>query len=223
MKPRSVSLAVALFATLSQLGSALASVVTSDPNIPVLYPNGVYLWTTGPTYVGGGLTVTMSPLQERVVNRFAPTIIGPNESETYQSTLMGMMSVNLSPPAPMSAGGPGNTLAFGKAGFIVGTFNTELLSLNLNGSSPFGPFMIRESPTLASTGQTTITNIGGGLYRIDSFFDVFTELSIDGGNSWIPSQGSSHVVLDMPEPGTAALLGSGGLLWFGLRRRRARR
>jgi hypothetical protein len=165
----------------------------------------------------------MSPLQERVVNRFAPTIIGPNESETYQSTLMGMMSVNLSPPAPMSAGGPGNTLAFGKAGFIVGTFNTELLSLNLNGSSPFGPFMIRESPTLASTGQTTITNIGGGLYRIDSFFDVFTELSIDGGNSWIPSQGSSHVVLDMPEPGTAALLGSGGLLWFGLRRRRARR
>ena len=34
---------------------------------------------------------------------------------------------------------------------------------------------------MPSPGRTTITDIGGGLYQIDSFFDVFTELSIDGG------------------------------------------
>src|SRR5438477_10706248 len=83
-----------------------------------------------------------------------------------------------------------------------------MLALNLSGNSPYGPFMIRESPTLASTGQTTITDIGGGLYHIDSFFDVFTELSLDDGQSWIPGvQGPAHVNLQPlePEPSACAL------------------
>src|SRR5262249_29938883 len=48
-------------------------------------------------------------------------------------------------------------------------------------------------PTLQSTGQTKITSLGGGGFRIDSFFDVFTETSTDGGASWSPSSGSSHL------------------------------
>src|SRR6185369_7648226 len=34
-----------------------------------------------------------------------------------------------------------------------------------------------------------------GRYRIESFFDVFTELSIDGGQSWMPGDGPVRVVL----------------------------
>ena len=82
--------------------------------------------------------------------------------------------------------------------------------------------MIRESPTLASVGQTTITDIGGGMYRIDSFFDVFTELSVDGGNSWIPSDSSTRVTLESPEPSTFALLGLGMVVAHRLHRRQRR-
>ena len=81
--------------------------------------------------------------------------------------------------------------------------------------------MIRESPTLQSVGQTTVQPVPGG-FRIDSFFDVFTELSVDGGASWIPASGGpTHVALNnVPEPGAAALLAFGALGFLGRRVRR---
>ena len=83
------------------------------------------------------------------------------------------------------------------------TYATEMLALNLGGL-PFGA-MIRESPTLASTGGHTIMDPPpAGIYHIDSFFDVFTELSLDGGASWIPSTGPVHIV--NPEPASLSLL-----------------
>jgi hypothetical protein len=71
-----------------------------------------------------------------------------------------------------------------------------------------------------STGLTDITDLGGGLYHIDSFFDVFTELSIDGGSSWIPSDYSTRMTLVTPEPTTLALLGLGVVALL-LRKRQA--
>ncbi len=80
-------------------------------------------------------------------------------------------------------------------------YATEMLSLNLTGL-PFGA-QIRESPTLASTGNHSITDVPGG-YVIDSFFDVFTELSLDGGATWFPSTGPMHI--ENPEPTALGLL-----------------
>jgi len=60
------------------------------------------------------------------------------------------------------------------------------------------------------------------MFHIDSFFDVFTELSIDGGASWIPSTASTHVDLaPLPEPGSLTLLGVAALGLMARRRRRA--
>src|SRR6185436_16766237 len=52
-------------------------------------------------------------------------------------------------------------------------YDTEMLALNL--ALP-GGIMLRESPTRASTGRTTVRLQPGGGYSIGSFFDVFTEI-----------------------------------------------
>jgi len=73
---------------------------------------------------------------------------------------------------------------------------------------------IRESPTLDSTGMSTCTALagpgggGGGGYIIDSFFDIFTEITLDGGNTWYPADAPMHMT-GTPEPATLALLGLG--------------
>jgi hypothetical protein len=73
-------------------------------------------------------------------------------------------------------------------------FDTEMTQLDLNGPG----FLLRASPTSPSTGQTTVRPVAGG-YMISSFFDIFTEVSLDGGNTWTPSQGSGHVEM-RPDP-----------------------
>lgn len=57
--------------------------------------------------------------------------------------------------------------------------NTEMVSMNLTGNTPMGMLTVTESATNNSTGQTRVSDSGGGLYHIESFFDVWTELSLD--------------------------------------------
>src|ERR1041385_8677368 len=77
-------------------------------------------------------------------------------------------------------------------------FDTEVLSLSISGGSlPVG-VMIRESPTLASTGKTSIRSISGGgilipQVEVTSFFDIFVELSVDGGATWLPGDGPVRI------------------------------
>ena len=76
----------------------------------------------------------------------------------------------------------------GEPGFTF--YDTELLQLDISGGNLPPGMLLRESPTLASTGKTAISPASGGGFVIDSFFDVFTELSTDGGGSWTPSLGA---------------------------------
>ncbi|MSR65720.1 MAG: hypothetical protein EXS18_08080 [Verrucomicrobiae bacterium] len=190
---------------------------TTNSNLP---PFGVYLTPADvhAMYNGPGLAIVMSAIQHQpFTNDVHRTPSGPNEIEDFGSQLTGMVSVNLSPPSPITMQGPVQTLVLNKIGNTTGTFQTEMLALSLTG----GGVMIRESPTQPSLGETRITDIGGGLYHIDSFFDVFTELSLDGGTSWIPQTGGpSRVNLEIPEPATFTLAVLAGAVWFGRIRRR---
>jgi hypothetical protein len=66
-------------------------------------------------------------------------------------------------------------------------FETEMLQLDISGGTLPSGWMIRESPTRSSNGRTSIESLADGTFKIKSFFNVFTELSIDGGTNWTPS------------------------------------
>jgi hypothetical protein len=143
---------------------------------------------------------------------------GPDEIETFNSVVdalvdvpsMGMFGV------PVTLTGPVTTAVRNYTSGQLGTFNVEMLSMSLSGNLLGTPVMVRESPMLHTLGQTSISG-GQGNYTIDSFFDVFTELSLDGGMTWGPdTNGPGHMEL-CPEPATLALLTLGGLAM--LRRR----
>jgi hypothetical protein len=223
--------ALAALAVCSQALAHPGGVNAPSAALPPIVPDNEYLAPSDvhARYAGPALEIVLSRLEHQP---FAgqPPFFGPDgERHHFESEARGDVSVNGSPDAPFSLTGPVDTVAIGRCpSCTTGTFDTEMLQMSLQGNTPFGPVMIRESPTRASTGKTTITDLGGGMYHIDSFFDVFTELSVDGGASWLPSNmgsdGQSHptrVYLGgIPEPASIALVMIGLLGACGFTRRR---
>jgi len=94
------------------------------------------------------------------------------------------------------------------AGDTTLTYDTEMLSLDLNGGSPIlGAIMVRESPTKQSLGKHTIRSDPRG-YRISSFFDVFLEFSLDDGQTWNPGSHAMRVLASMPPAVPGSLFAS---------------
>ena len=62
---------------------------------------------------------------------------------------------------------------------------------------------LRFSPTLPSTGKLFTSSQGP--YQISSFFDVFVELSLDGGANWDPTDAPLRLTA-VPEPTALSLL-----------------
>lgn len=101
-------------------------------------------------------------------------------------------------------------------GSAIMIIETEMLQLDLTGGTLPGGVRIRESPTMPSTGQAMFQDIGGGLFQIQSFFDIFTELSVDGGQTFAPAVNPMHLNLVegecyVPEPGSSLLFAAAAL------------
>ena len=229
---------------LSMAATSQATLISSTADLP---PAGVYLSTNiHQLYTGLALEFLLTqpnhaPIVAEVGRRSggngAPGTPA-DEIETFGSNLDAQLDAHTTAggnpvyngPVHGSGGfGSVETIVFGKIGQTTGTFQTEMLSLNLQGTVPgLGTFMIRESPTLQSTGQVSIVQLPGGMYQIDSFFDVFTELSTDGGATWMPGTEvrggpayAGHVTLEgVPEPSSLTLLATGLISAMGFVRRR---
>lgn len=196
-------------------GTASAAIITNDPTLP---PNkGAYFLVNPPVKyeLPGPLVIELSDILHFGFINVIRIPLGPDEKEAFDSTVTGQISINGGSQSAFTLTGSVETLVFGKTGNTTGTFQTEMLQLDLTG----GGIMVRESPTLASLGQTTVTDMGGGTFKIDSFFDIFTELSLDNGTNWIPATGTAERVELVPEPGSLALMIAGfALFGWGTRR-----
>ncbi len=200
-------------------GAAQAGIITTTPN--VMGGNRLYVgnlsWNTT-----GGTTSSTGGVQFNGPPRFAPPP-GSVQAATVEVEAVMEFSINGLPPGePILS--PPSTASFLDVFVDIDPVSGALRYDSELGDMEFifsraesGALKFRESPTLPSLGRYAITNLGGGLYEIDSFFDIFTELSLDGGATWTPSDGPSRFTL-VPAPGAAALLGLGGLAW--MRRRR---
>ncbi|MCX6873778.1 MAG: hypothetical protein NTW21_08215, partial [Verrucomicrobia bacterium] len=73
-------------------------------------------------------------------------------------------------------------------------YGAQMLQLNLGGGTLPAGVQIRESPTLASAGETRIELTPGGC-MIDSFFDIYLEVSTDYGGTWMPASGPLRMEL----------------------------
>lgn len=213
-------------------GTATAQVIVDDPSLPPA--EGVY---RTPADVHAEYPTPPFPdwILDNILHGFFFDInrvpVGADEIESFESTALGDVSGGVIPvgSAPVELTGPVQVIVFGKVGNTTGTFQTEILSMDLTGNTPLGPIAIRESPTQQSTGETTITDLGGGQFLIDSFFDVYTELSLGGdifasnGVSWTPARDSVRVTLTaIPLPAALwiALPLLGGLVVGKVRRKR---
>jgi PEP-CTERM motif len=188
-----------------------AQVFTAAPNLPSS-PPGVYV--SSPSEIPQFPTPVYPFVWLRNLCLYGWTGEGsPNVQATFDVCL-DMRHFNL-----VSASGPLAWSNNDPAG--TGTFATELTQLELSGEGAFGAFYLRASPDHASVGQTTVMETGSGGYSIDSYFDVWPEISFDDANWYATNYPLEVTLQQVPEPAALALLGLGafGLRFSHLRRR----
>ncbi|MGH7740562.1 MAG: hypothetical protein ACRENS_00915 [Candidatus Eiseniibacteriota bacterium] len=166
-------------------------------------PSSSYASAYHNSFSSSSITVDLSDLVLHSFSTCGPppaSSAGSTATQSFNAVMDFKLSVNggsvTSGQAPAVAT---IRLAFNHEAAPTRFFDTEMLQLDISGGALPSGTLVRESPTLASTGQTTIQDLGGGNFHVESFFDVFFELSLDGGVTWMPaSNGPDHMTLSGP-------------------------
>jgi hypothetical protein len=200
---RGVSAAAALcLAALVTLGAREARAQACVPEDCLPSPSSAYAGAFTYHFSGVGFSADLSnPVLHNFTSCASPPPSVPSAFvvSSFNALMDFGLSVNGGSTLPKGANAAATIrVAFNHQSGSTRFFDTEMLQLDLSGGTLPAGMLIRESPTLASTGQTTIQDPSGGNFRIDSFFDVFVELSFDGGATWIPSNGPGHMTLTGP-------------------------
>lgn len=164
-------------------------------------------------YVLPTLCVNIVCLENATISNFDITSLsrsGSNELVDTTALFTALVFANVSgtPGAflgTLSTTGTADFTFFGRTGTEeLGTFNAQIDSFNFGGTFNTNTFDVMQNPVMASTGMTTISQLPSGLYDVSSYFDIYGELSINGGS---PVPGPERTAtLGTPEPSSWALL-----------------
>jgi hypothetical protein len=195
--------ASAVAVTLLTRASAFATV--SSPTLVFPPPNTQYVTPAGTSvsYPGSGSLLditglTMLPTSSGVslsTSATTTSAVWPsNGDDDYtKNGTVGETSVSFTSSIDI---GPDGTQGTAPAGY-----RDKLISIKIC-SWAEGSELERVSPTIPSTGEFDYQPQPDGSFQIYSFFDVFTELSTDGGLHWTPASAPLHfdLVSSVPEP-----------------------
>jgi hypothetical protein len=191
---------VTLFLVVGAGSPAIADVIRNSTCLPPV--NSEYLAQIEQWVISG----TTYALSGGIHSQFTNCTVPPG-TDHFNSSISGALSINGVSQGNVSGNATVSVVVSGGPS----TFTTQMTQLDLSGLGGNSNIHLRIDPVNPSTGVTTETPLGGGLFQISSFFDVFVDLSIDGGVTWTPPTNSSHVTLveSIPEPATVLLIGFG--------------
>ncbi len=210
---------------------------TFNPGLPPQGAIGGYAAYMTPAqvhadYSGMGLTIILSEVSHSAfaniqLEQNATGPGGTGEKETFDSVLSGLVSINGTTNTPFTLTGAVEVIAYNRTSDSeTGMFITQMLSMDMTGNVAGHSVAITLDPTMSTLGMTTITTESGpGAFHINSFFDVFTDISLDGGPPITTNGVGTTVILGtVPEPSALVMGGiaaAAGLAYAGWRRRRA--
>jgi hypothetical protein len=213
-----VLLAACVAIVLGGMTPARASIISTTSTLPVLgvpyaSSGGVGCFPAVAVCVEPG-TFVLTSVVSSTFNALGQDII---TNTSYLGTLTTLAHV---PIGPVSLSGTVEQEVLGRTSPTeLGTWDTEIVALSLSGPVLGHTLTLTLDGSTPSLGSTSITLAGpDGPFRIDSFFDVFVELSLDTVPPLVTTRGPVHLSL-VPEPSSLALL-AGGLVAFAAWRRR---
>ncbi|MGA9848006.1 MAG: PEP-CTERM sorting domain-containing protein [Roseiarcus sp.] len=226
---RSAIIAMGLAIAGGLTGSAQATLVESSPTFPPIplsfaSPSGGRCFDIAAVCVTPGLLTLTS-----AVSNFLPAVQDITADATYTGSLT---------PLPPGTGSLGSFTLTGTVEMEVlgrtsatdtGSWTTELTGMSLSGPLlSFGTLSatLDPDPSNSSTGTTSITPLDpnkSGPFVINSFFDIFVDLTLDDRPPGLPPLNTTIGpirVVAVPEPSTWAMLltGFAGLAFAGWRR-----
>lgn len=182
-------------------GPAESSGVTvRDVSLPVA--SAVYRGASSHVFLGGqatlfcgihgGFSSAAAPPQQvgqTVLSEYTATFVG--ELTLEPPVVSSTVTHSLAVPARMAE----SITLVGMSGGTL-TYDTELVTFELQGTGMPSDVMVRESPDQASAGVTTITSLSGGQSRVETSYDVWLDISLDGGRTWNRAEQTVRMTLE---------------------------
>jgi len=193
---------------------AQGSVISASPTLPVL--NVPYVAATGAgcfpavsVCIESGM-LTMTSVVSSIIDASGQNIV---TTASYEGVLTNLSHI---PIGTLALTGLIEQQVLGRfSETATGTWSTKLLEFALAGTLFGFNLTLDLAPSPESSGVTSITPLGGGgggsdKFRIDSFFDIFVELTLDTPIPLHTQRGPIHAhLVAAPEPATLELLGAG--------------